>query len=88
MKLGVSGLYLQFKFTNGFEMTLIAWQSIEEVPNFFSRSSIKFPGHTGLKINDLNPILSKNTRLVAAIKSLRFALFQGHLSDFKITGAE
>ena len=28
-----------------------------------------------LKIHDLNPILSKITRLVAAIKSLRFALF-------------
>ena len=30
----------------------------------------------GPKINDLNPILSKNTRPVAAIKSLRFALFK------------
>ena len=52
-----------------------AWHSIEEVPYCFLRSSIKFPSHTGPKINDLNPILSKNTRPVAAIKSLRFALF-------------
>ena len=37
-------------------------------------SPIKFPGHMGPKINDLNPILSKNTRSVAAIKSLRFTL--------------
>ena len=52
-----------------------AWHSIEEVPYCFFRSSIKFPGNMGPKINDLNPILSKNTRPVAAIKSLRFALF-------------
>ena len=51
-----------------------AWHSIKEVPYCFFRSSIKFPGHMGQKINDLNPILSKNTRPVAAIKSLRFAL--------------
>ena len=50
-----------------------AWHSIEEVPYCFSKSSIKFPGPMGPKINDLNPILSKNTRPVAAIKSLIFA---------------
>ena len=33
-----------------------AWRSIEEVPYCFSRSSIKFHGHTGGKIYDLNPI--------------------------------
>ena len=33
-----------------------AWRSIEEVPYCFSRSSIKFHGHTGGKIDDLNPI--------------------------------
>ena len=51
-----------------------AWYSIEELPYYFFSSSIKFPGHMGPKINDLNPILSKNTRPVAAIKILRFAL--------------
>ena len=52
-----------------------AQRSIEGVAYYFSRSSIQFQGHTGQKINDLNPILSKITRLVTAIKSLRFALF-------------
>ena len=33
-----------------------AWRSIEEVPYCFLRSSIKFRGHTGGKIDDLNPI--------------------------------
>ena len=33
-----------------------AWYSIEEVPYYFSGSSIKFPGHTGWKIDDSNPI--------------------------------
>ena len=45
------------------------------MPYCFWRSSIKFQGHMGPKINDLNPSLSKNSRPVAAIKSLRFALF-------------
>ena len=69
-----------------------AWSSIDEVLFCFSRSSIKFQGHTALKIDkffrvihqisrsqglkyqrfELN--LSKITRPVAAIKSLRFAL--------------
>ena len=127
VELMVSGLSLQFQFTDGFEMIYKAWSSIEEVPywlsmssikfqghtgqkivNFdpnwgfldsncslnspmglkwctklgvvekrcpiFSRSSIKFEGHVDRKIDDLNPILSKITRLVAAIESLRFAL--------------
>ena len=51
-----------------------AWRSTEEVPYCFSRSPIKFEGHMDQKIDDLNPILSKITRLVGAIKSLRFAL--------------
>ena len=55
-----------------------AWCSTEEVPYCFSRSSIKFEGHVDRKIDVLNPILSKITRLVAAIKSLRFALFCQH----------
>ena len=31
-KLGVSGLYLQFEITDGYEMLHKAWNSIEEVP--------------------------------------------------------
>ena len=72
-KLSVSGL--QFEFTDGFEMMHKASRSIEEVPYCFSMSSIKFQDCMGKKINDLIPILSKITRPVAAIKSLRFALF-------------
>ena len=37
-------------------MTHKAWSSIEEVSYCFSRSSLKFHGHTGRKIDDLNPI--------------------------------
>ena len=33
-----------------------AWRSIEEVPYCFSRLSIKFHGHTGGMIEDLNRI--------------------------------
>ena len=44
--------YLQFEFTDGFEMVHKAWYSIEEVPYYFSRSSIKFQGHMGWKIDD------------------------------------
>ena len=33
-----------------------AWHNIEEVPYYFSRSSIKFQGHKGWKIDYLNPI--------------------------------
>ena len=50
-ELSVSGLSLQFEFTDGFEMIYKAWSSIEDVPYCFSsRSSIKFQGHTGQKI--------------------------------------
>ena len=33
-----------------------AWSSIEEGPYCFWRSYVKFQGHTGWKIDDLNPI--------------------------------
>ena len=52
-----------------------AWCSIEEVPYYFSGSSIKFQGHTGWKNRWFESNLSEITRPVAAIKSLRFALF-------------
>ena len=54
-RLGVSGLWLQFEFTNGYEMMHKAWSSIEEVPYCFSRSSVKFQGHTALKIAEFDP---------------------------------
>ena len=74
MELSIAGLSPWFEFTDGFEMISKTWNSIEEVPYCLSRSSIKFEGHMYRQIDDLNPILSKITRLVAAIKSLRFAL--------------
>ena len=36
-----------------------AWCSIEEVPYCFPRSSIKFQGHTGRKIDDLDKIWAR-----------------------------
>ena len=39
-------------FTDGFEMMHKDWCSVEEVPYNFSKSSIKFQGHTGFKIDD------------------------------------
>ena len=46
-KLRVFGLLLQCEFTDGFEMMHKAWCSIEEVPYYFSRSSVKYQGHMG-----------------------------------------
>ena len=54
-RLGISGLYLQFEFTNGYEMMHKGWSSIEEVPYCFSRSSVKFEGHMAKKIVDFDP---------------------------------
>ena len=54
-RLGVSGLLLQFEFTNGYKMMHKAWSRIEEVPNCISRSYVKFQGHTVLKIVEFDP---------------------------------
>ena len=76
-KLGVSGQQLQFEFTDGYEMLHKAWNSKGEVPYCFPRSSIKFKGHTGQNITDFDPNWSfPGYRPVAALKSLRFALFK------------
>ena len=56
-KFSVSGLQLHFEFTDIYEMMHKAWNSIEEVPYCFSRSSVKFQGHTGQKIADFDPNL-------------------------------
>ena len=48
-----------------------AWCSIEEVPYYFSRSYIKFQGHTCWKIDDLDQIWAR-----LLVRSLRFALFK------------
>ena len=46
-------------------------------------SSIKFRGYMGKEIDYLIPILIKITRPVAAMKSLRFALFIGISMELK-----
>ena len=70
-ELSVSGMELHFTFTDGFEMMHKALRSIE------SRCPIVFRGHpTNFKDGDLNPNLSKITRLAVAIKSFRFTLFR------------
>ena len=53
--LAVSGPQLQFEFTYGDEMH-IAWCCLEEVPYYFSRSSVKFQGHTAKKSSILTQI--------------------------------
>ena len=72
-QLSVSGLQLKFDFTDGFEMMHKAWWCLQEVPYCFSRSSIRFHDHTDWKSTIW--IQFEITRPVAAIKSLRFALF-------------
>ena len=55
------------------------WNSKEEMPYCFPRSSIKFQGHTGQNITDFDPNWAfPDYRPVAAFKSLRFALFHRH----------
>ena len=52
----VSGLWLYFEFTCDDEMMHIAWSCLGEVPYCFSRSSVKFQGHTALKASNLTQI--------------------------------
>ena len=97
-RFGVSGLQLQFEFTNGYEMLHKAWSSIEEVPYCFSRSSVIFQGHMALKIVEFDPDwafpdcnYSLNspmatkccTKLEVAWKRCPI-VFQGHPSNYKV----
>ena len=98
-KLGVSGLYLQLEFTDGYEMMHRAWSSIVEVPYCFSRSSVKFQGHTALKIVEFDPNWafpdcnsSLNSPMAMKCCTQRETakercpiVFQGHSSNFKVT---
>ena len=54
-ELAVSGLLLQFQFTNGYGMIHKSWSSIEEVPYCFSGSSVKCLGHRAKKIVEFDP---------------------------------
>ena len=96
--LTVSGLKLQFEFTYDDEIMHIAWCCLEEVPYCLSRSSVKFQGHTALKIVEFDPDWafpdcnsSLNspmatkwcTKLEVTWKSCPIVL-RGHLSNFKV----
>ena len=50
------GLWLEFEFTDGFEIKHKDGYSLDEVPYCFSRSFIKFLGYMGCKISDLNKV--------------------------------
>ena len=79
-----------------------AWSGIEEAPYCFSMSSVKSRGHTDRKIDDFDPNWafpdcnsSYKSQMVAKwCAKLEVAgkwcsiLFQGHLSNFKVTQAE
>ena len=54
-KLGVSGLYLQFEFTNGYEMLHKAWSYIKEVAYCFSRLYVNFKVTRLKKVVDFDP---------------------------------
>ena len=76
-----------------------AWSSIVEVPFCFSRSYIKFQGHTALKIVEFDPnwaFPDCNSRLKSPMamkcctkletaKERSPMVFQGHPSSFKVT---
>ena len=76
-----------------------AWSRIEEVPYCFSRSYVKFQGHTALKIvkfdpnwafpdcySRLNsPMAMKCCTKLETAKERCHIVFQGHPSNFKVT---
>ena len=80
-------------------MILKAWSSIEEVPYCFSRSSVKFQGHTALKIVEFDPnwafpdyncslnsmMAMKCCTKLETAKEKCPIVFQGHPSNFKAT---
>ena len=76
-----------------------AWSSLVEVPYCFSRSYVKFQGHTALKIVEFDPnwafpdcssslnspmTMKCCTKLETAKERCPF-VFQGHPSKFKVT---
>ena len=77
-----------------------AWSSIVEVPSCFSRSYVKFQGHTALKIVEFDPnwafpdsnfslnspMAMKCCTKLETAKERCPIVFQGHPSNFKVTG--
>ena len=76
-----------------------AWSSIVEVPYCFSRSYVKFQGHTALKIVEFDPnwafpdsnsslnspMAMKCCTKLETAKERCPVVFQGHPSNFKVT---
>ena len=76
-----------------------AWSSIEEVPYYFSRSSVKFQGHITLKIVEFDsnwafpdcnssvnsPMAMKCCTKLETAKKRCPIVFQGHSSNLKVT---
>ena len=76
-----------------------AWSSIVEVPYYFSRSYVKFQGHTALKIFEFDPnwafpdcnssvnspMAMKCCTKPETAKERCPIVFQGHPSNFKVT---
>ena len=76
-----------------------AWGSIKEMPYCFSRSYVKFQGHTALKIVEFDsdwlfpdcksilnsPMASKWCTKLAVTLTRCPIVFQGHPSNFKVT---
>ena len=76
-----------------------AWSSIVEVPYCFSRSSVKFQGHTALKIVEFDPnwafpdcnsslnspMAMKCCTKLETAKERCTIVFQGHPSNFEVT---
>ena len=76
-----------------------AWRSIVEVPYCFSRSYVKFQGHTALKIVEFDPnwafpdsnsslnspMAMKYCTKLETAKERCPIVFQGHPSNFKVT---
>ena len=77
-----------------------AWSSIVEVPYSFSSSYVKFQGHTALKIVEFDPnwafpdsnsslnspMAMKCCTKLETAKARCPIVFQGHPSNFKVTG--
>ena len=94
-KLGVSGLQLQFEFTNGYGMMHKVWSDIEEGPYCFSRSSFKFQGNTRKKHrfwskafpdHKLNFLMTMKWCTKSEVRKKRFPIvFRGHPSNCKVT---
>ena len=60
-----------------------AWSSIEKVPYCFSRSSVKFQGHTGQKIADFDP----NRAFLDCNSSLNSPMALKWCTKLDVTGA-